>query len=912
MFQKNSRDRFLKYRQNHGFMLSQNPFAPACLDITNPNLPYHAFRQMQWDGYYLQEKQTIALLKQEHITEKDYNKLFLLVNTFIPPEQCIAHSCWQPIAKLSTYESFKAKEKEIKSSLVQRFADIQGGTLVIYKTQNDNLVYLLPTDIEILDPKIQDLLKAKTKDIGYFDNKYLFEIEQTLKLEMDEFTKELSPDDNKLKIDTLSLFTLDSVKDDSYKRFQQCKKRINEDLPFIYQCIIKMRFQNEFDEDAAPQLHEDLENSLITTSVRLFGFDTVQCTKKHIQEVLNQLLFNETGLEEIARLVHLGANPNALNHQMRSVLRLALLFNHAEKSLQLLLFGADPNNDSEGDSDLIVAINNAMPEALILELIKKTRDIEFKNQQGETALILAINKKLMPSVINKLIENTKELDAKTKQGYKALDFAIEVCPRTHCSETIKKLITSGASVKIQDIDGNYPLIQAAYRCNVAAVTFILECDSTLINESNHEGDTPLMVVLKQSNHPSEVCEIIDILIKKGATPKIMNNEKQSGFSLAKKCQVMDLQLATSIQWLSKTTLDREMLLLFINSLMRIGKNKQHRLAGPACHLFTYYLKYLTTLGGDNSPKSLASLKMHMFFLQNQYNFPVQYFDNIVQDIVSGSEAHTQVLTEYPDLIDQFSRSAHELHSGYSSLPTKLKTSRSFLESTQINYGEGRFLYDKYADYIKKQGLEFGEEIAFILSDPRFRALPEQTIKLMNDNKNQCLYLIKKWGLNYEQFNHLTQSKLDILSRAQSSLDSLNITNLTFQAFIGLDEERLRLLLNYPTGLKALLDLHCTFERLNDLELSQLNVFVTNPGFLQFASSHKLPLKKILTMDSALFRLLSDQIERLIELMDLNISLNVILELTYKDLLSLLVGNSAEKNRLETSLMQDSSSYLAVK
>lgn len=877
----------------------RNPFDPLQLDITNPNLQFNGLKSSKVYIHYYQEKKIIEFLQQQVISEQDYQTLFLLVSMPIPAEHCIAEASWLPIANLLNFEAFKAKEQEIKSSLSERLNCIQGDARFVYKTPNQT-VCLLQRDVEKLDNRLIELLTEKMKGGEGFTVADLLNMECQLKQEMYAYAKQCTQlDDDRLLFEfTLRNSSEGVVHEESYKLYQSCRKSLSESWPQLLNLIVKMRFFLEFDESAnGYSLQRELEDNLFKEAVRRDGFQLSQgvanSTKyRRIQEVLDQLLFEESRESEIQRLVRLGADPNAKSDGERTLLDLALRFGQVEKALQLLSLGADPELSSlhtQDQSNLMAALNQEKSEKLVVELIKRWKDFNHKNQKGETALIVAIQKKASFFIVSKLIENTKDINALTHQGYRALDFAIRERPGDF--QIIKKLIEAGASAVLRNDDGNFPLIEAASCCNLQAVKIMFQEAPELIHECNNKGETALLAVLNGPSS-SEACDIIDFLMKNGANPEAVNQEGQTGFALAKKSPLLQAQLERTAQDIAKKSLNPEMFTAFIVSLAQLMNNKNHRMSSACAPLMKRYLSYLHGLEGNNTPRSNASLLAQIIFLQKQPDFNVSFLPKILDDIRSGGDAHKTLLKENPDLIDRFSRIEYEAAKPPPKLPFNMRTSRSFMDNKQLNLGESAYLFSKLEEFLKKERLELGEDFAFILSDPRFWALPKETLKLIHDNQGQCKQLIKEWGLSYEQLRELTQKKLLIFSKFEALIDGLK-QKMPLHELIHFNEDRLVLLLDNPQGLYALLNLNVSFERLRRMDSSQLNLWLENPSFLNFLCLHKINVATLFTLDVLKFNVLASQLEQITRCLELNLTFDALVKLSIKELTELFARKLAE-------------------
>ena len=508
----------------------QDNTSQKILDITDLNLNPSGLRFSYDDIYYYHEKTIIHILQKENISEEDYNRLFLLVKTSIPSEHCIANECWLPIAELMDYKAFQEKEQSIKTALLQRLYFIKTHPKFIYETSPGVNLYLLSSDIEKLHLELINMLMPEKQSPVSFNYSmldsariHLENLIATYKSRAWEPIYDQAILEQEQDAAPGSIYRMKDV-----NAYNACKKyeAILKDYDHLIQMIVKMRFHQEFNNPSLSQkLEEELEKSLFSTAVRL-NRPIKNAESEKIQSELNKLLFAARKHHEIRQLVQYGANIDAANitelNVHVTVFRDAIDKKLVGKASLLLSLGANPDlhpdgsRYSDGSPNLILAIQKQLPDEFILELIKKTKNVDSKDKYQRTVLEVALGEY-----------------------------------RTECSVVIKALIEKGASLSMPGHNGNIPLIEAVRHGNAAAVKYILEKGPELVNTVNSEGETALMIAVQCWYEPQEACQIIDLLVKRGATIDMKDPEIVKKLRLGRSEPLLQ-QLEKSKEELSKT------------------------------------------------------------------------------------------------------------------------------------------------------------------------------------------------------------------------------------------------------------------------------------------------------------------------------------------------------------------------
>ena len=96
----------------------------------------------------------------------------------------------------------------------------------------------------------------------------------------------------------------------SYKKYKDC---LDTGLFNLSQCLIKMRFLNEFNEPTKQlKLEQTQQEQCKNKSIRTYGMDLLQLpfnqfSAEELQQTLNQLLLEESDPMEVQKLVEKGA-----------------------------------------------------------------------------------------------------------------------------------------------------------------------------------------------------------------------------------------------------------------------------------------------------------------------------------------------------------------------------------------------------------------------------------------------------------------------------------------------------------------------------------------------------------------------------------------------------------------------------
>jgi ankyrin repeat protein len=274
-------------------------------------------------------------------------------------------------------------------------------------------------------------------------------------------------------------------------------------------------------------------------------------------------------LDAIKLLLTAHADPNIQNKEGITTLHICAYYLPA---LNLLLeHGADPNiTTTRGETVLMRAANWSSPET-VATLLNNGAHIDAQNNSGKTALIRATEGD-RPKIesIKTLLDHKADPNIKDNKGNTALLYATKFNTKL-TTDLINLLLTHGANPCILDCKGNSPLHFAAGIGNIDQIKSIIfyardfaqqslknlctdkssyisllpldvrkKIDAKLnayINQTNDQGDTPLIVAVKRNCRDS----IVRFLIESGADVTIRNLSGQSALDIAREFAIQDPQ-----------------------------------------------------------------------------------------------------------------------------------------------------------------------------------------------------------------------------------------------------------------------------------------------------------------------------------------------------------------------------------
>jgi ankyrin repeat protein/HKD family nuclease len=166
-----------------------------------------------------------------------------------------------------------------------------------------------------------------------------------------------------------------------------------------------------------------------------------------------------------------------------------------------------------------------MTKALIYD---GNADVNLPDSEGKAPLSLAIYSRDV-ALIRVLLEDGRAdtrlpriwsdlLAAWLSSGQDYLD-SLSPLEESNCKDVVKLLLGVGkADIKLQDDDGNTPLLLAVEHGNYAVVELILDTGRADVEAHNSKGETAVKIALRAENDP-----ILRLLIKKGKAKVRWNN-----------------------------------------------------------------------------------------------------------------------------------------------------------------------------------------------------------------------------------------------------------------------------------------------------------------------------------------------------------------------------------------------------
>ncbi|AVG46651.1 ankyrin repeat protein [Acanthamoeba polyphaga mimivirus] len=177
----------------------------------------------------------------------------------------------------------------------------------------------------------------------------------------------------------------------------------------------------------------------------------------------------------------------------------------------------------------------------IAQYLKKKKNLEkinFINEDGWTALMIACitsNKWSSYATVKLLIKLGANINAKNKLGVTALMLSVRNSNTTSSLQTIKLLLDSGANIELKSSNAEYNALM--YAClytgtdsTIETINLLLDREAN-INSPNSEGETPLMLVLR-NNDTNKFIEIIELLLNRGACINSVNNNGETPLMIA--------------------------------------------------------------------------------------------------------------------------------------------------------------------------------------------------------------------------------------------------------------------------------------------------------------------------------------------------------------------------------------------
>ncbi|AVL94235.1 putative ankyrin repeat protein [Megavirus vitis] len=177
----------------------------------------------------------------------------------------------------------------------------------------------------------------------------------------------------------------------------------------------------------------------------------------------------------------------------------------------------------------------------IVQHLKKKNNlkkINYINEDGWTALMIAciMSNKWSSYVTAKLlIKLGANVNVKNILGVTALMSAVRNSNTTSSLQTVKLLLDNHADIELKSSNAEYNALMYACLyvgtdCTIETINLLLDRGAN-INSQNNEGETPLMLVLR-NNDTNKFVEIVELLLNRGACTNSINNNGETPLMIA--------------------------------------------------------------------------------------------------------------------------------------------------------------------------------------------------------------------------------------------------------------------------------------------------------------------------------------------------------------------------------------------
>uniref|UniRef100_A0A1Y1MJD6 Uncharacterized protein n=1 Tax=Photinus pyralis TaxID=7054 RepID=A0A1Y1MJD6_PHOPY len=218
-------------------------------------------------------------------------------------------------------------------------------------------------------------------------------------------------------------------------------------------------------------------------------------------------------LNTVLLLLNRGANPNITDHSGCNGLHHASNYSLRSVVTSLIANGCLVNHaNGDGDTPLITAINNAAIGIVGL-LIKNGADVNVVNSNGLSCLHLAVT---LPTLVEDLLRLGLDVNKGDNNGTTPLMVAIE----RQCEVVIKILTANGADIFAENKWGLSAIHYAAQYAQDGLLLELIDKGAD-VNKKNHNGETPLLVLLK---HWYVKRSTTKILLDNGGDTTVIDNE----------------------------------------------------------------------------------------------------------------------------------------------------------------------------------------------------------------------------------------------------------------------------------------------------------------------------------------------------------------------------------------------------
>ena len=234
--------------------------------------------------------------------------------------------------------------------------------------------------------------------------------------------------------------------------------------------------------------------------------------------------------EAFKDLLNKGANPNTSNDVGQTLLHISVGATHTNNLLSRILDSIDNDiinhQDKWGRSALRFASSQKTVDSETVDydplvnvelLLSKGADPNLPCHEHLTPLHIATQGQF-PSTIKALLEHGASIHVRDKEhGHTALQMASQ----EDSVEVVRILVEANSDMNTIDIRGN-SLLHTAKEKEVLNYLLTTSCVN-LINTKNHEGHTPLHIIV----HRHDGIDMVESLLNNNADISILNNNGQS-------------------------------------------------------------------------------------------------------------------------------------------------------------------------------------------------------------------------------------------------------------------------------------------------------------------------------------------------------------------------------------------------
>jgi ankyrin repeat protein len=250
----------------------------------------------------------------------------------------------------------------------------------------------------------------------------------------------------------------------------------------------------------------------------------VGCQTARVHELLYE---RPTDYEEVEARLAAGANPNARNHEGRTLLWRAALRGDVHLVRLLLEHGADPDYPlrvKSGETALHAAALQGQDEIIEI-LLAEGVAVDVASRAGVTPLHRAARQR-QGSTVRLLLDRGAVPTRRDRNGMGAIDGISRTGDDEAYLDVVRSLVAAGVPPDEPAALERTPLFDACLAGSTAVVEFLLKHGADP-NRRDRSGRTPLMMAAFGGE-----TQIVRHLLVAGADPEIKNDEGMTAFMIA--------------------------------------------------------------------------------------------------------------------------------------------------------------------------------------------------------------------------------------------------------------------------------------------------------------------------------------------------------------------------------------------